>query len=46
MDKGTDARMVLSNKEIPLRYGYIGIKNRSQEDIQNKVRVKESLDKE
>lgn len=46
MDRGTDARAVLSNKEIPLRYGYVGIKNRSQEDIQNKVKVKESLDKE
>jgi hypothetical protein len=46
MDRGTDARGVLSNKEVPLRYGYVGIKNRSQEDIMNKVKVKESLDKE
>jgi replication fork clamp-binding protein CrfC len=46
MDKGTDARGVLQNKEISLRFGYVGIKNRSQEDINNKVRVKESLDKE
>jgi replication fork clamp-binding protein CrfC len=40
MDRGTDARAVLSNKEIPLKYGYVGIKNRSQEDIMNKVKVK------
>lgn len=46
MDRGTDARGVLSNKDIPLKYGYIGIKNRSQEDIMNKVKVKDSLDKE
>lgn len=30
MDRGTDARAILSNKEIPLRYGYVAIKNRSQ----------------
>jgi replication fork clamp-binding protein CrfC len=40
MDRGTDARAVLANKEIPLKYGYVGIKNRSQEDIMNKVKVK------
>lgn len=33
MDRGTDARAILLNKEIPLRLGYVGIKNRSQADI-------------
>lgn len=34
MDRGTDARLVLQNKgEVPLRLGYVGIKNRSQADI-------------
>lgn len=30
MDKGTNARKMLLNEEIPLKLGYIGIKNRSQ----------------
>jgi replication fork clamp-binding protein CrfC len=34
MDRGTDARSTLMNKgEVPLRLGYVGIKNRSQGDI-------------
>lgn len=34
MDRGTDARNLLLNKaEVPLRLGYVGIKNRSQADI-------------
>jgi dynamin 1-like protein len=39
MDRGTDARLLLMNKgEVPLKMGYVGIKNRSQEDInQNKT---------
>ena len=46
MDKGTDAVKVLSNKEIPLKYGYIAVKGRSQEDIVNKMKVKVALDEE
>ncbi|CAH9058179.1 unnamed protein product [Cuscuta europaea] len=33
MDRGTDARNFLLGKVIPLRLGYIGVVNRSQEDI-------------
>lgn len=29
MDKGTDARSMILNKEIPLKLGYIGVKGRS-----------------
>ena len=43
MDKGTDAKRVLQNQEIPLRLGYVGIKNRSQQDIINNMPVKEAL---
>ena len=39
MDRGTDASHMIMNREIPLRLGYVGIKNRSQEDINNKVKV-------
>ena len=30
MDKGTDAKKVLLNQEIPLALGYIAVKNRSE----------------
>ena len=44
MDRGTDARNLLLNKcEVPLKLGYVGIKNRSQEDIQQNKTVAESL---
>ena len=43
MNRGDDARKMLKNEEIPLRYGYVGIKNRCQEDVINNVPVVESL---
>ena len=43
MDKGTDARSMLLNEMVKLRLGYIGVKGRSQEDINNKMTVKEAL---
>ena len=36
MDKGTNARDVLLNKVYPLKLGYIGVVNRSQQDINSK----------
>jgi len=36
MDQGTDARDILENRLLPLRRGYIGIVNRSQQDINGK----------
>lgn len=33
MDRGTDARNLLQGKVIPLRLGYVGVVNRSQEVI-------------
>jgi len=30
MNRGDDARNILKNLEVPLRYGYVGIKNRCQ----------------
>ena len=47
MDRGTDARNLLLNKgDVPLKLGYIGIKNRSQADIQNGMTVRDSLKEE
>ena len=43
MDKGTDARKMLNNQEIPLKLGYVGVKGRSQYEIKNKVKVAEAL---
>ncbi|PIN18656.1 Vacuolar sorting protein VPS1, dynamin [Handroanthus impetiginosus] len=43
MDRGTDARNFLLGKVIPLRLGYIGVVNRSQEDIQLNRSIKDAL---
>lgn len=45
MDRGTDAAKMILNQEIPLKLGYVGIKNRSQEDINNKIKVSQALNK-
>lgn len=44
MDRGTNARQILLNEDIPLRYGYVGIKNRSQQDINDNIPVAKSLE--
>ena len=46
MDKGTSAKRMLLNEEIHLKLGYIGIVNRAQEDINNRVPVEVALKRE
>ena len=46
MDKGTNAKSMLMGQEIPLRLGYVGIKNRSQQDINDKMKVTTAIDTE
>ena len=46
MDKGTNAKSMLLNKEIKLKLGYIGVKGRSQYDIIHKTTVKQALQNE
>ena len=46
MDAGTDARKVLMNEEIPLKLGYVGVKNRSKQDLINKLSMAETTKKE
>ena len=46
MDRGTDAAQMINNKIVHLKLGYVGVKNRSQEDINNKVKVGIALAKE
>lgn len=46
MDRGTNAKRMLMGQEVPLRLGYVGVKNRSQQDINDKMRVKKALEEE
>jgi dynamin 1-like protein len=46
MDRGTNALDILTGKIIPLRLGFIGVINRSQEDILNDKPISEALETE
>jgi hypothetical protein len=46
MDAGTNARRMIMGQEVPLRLGYVGVKNRSQQDINDKKSVKKALKEE
>ena len=46
MDRGTNARKLLLGEEVPLRLGYIGIKNRNQQDILENKSVAQALQEE
>ncbi|CAA2998929.1 dynamin-related 3A-like [Olea europaea subsp. europaea] len=43
MDRGTNARNFLLGKVIPLRLGYVGVVNRSQEDVLLNRSIKDAL---
>jgi GTP-binding protein EngB required for normal cell division len=44
MDQGTNAKATLMNQVVFLKLGYVGVKNRSQKDIIDKMRVQSGLD--
>jgi dynamin 1-like protein len=46
MDRGTDAVRMLKGEDIPLRLGYVGLKLRSQADIQEGKNVKKAVQEE
>ncbi|KAH3731783.1 dynamin GTPase [Pelomyxa schiedti] len=46
MDKGTDAMDIFTGRSIPLSLGYIGIINRSQEDINSGKPIRQALEDE
>jgi vacuolar protein sorting-associated protein 1 len=46
MDAGTNARRMLLGQDVPLRLGYVGVKNRSQQDIIDKKSVLKALNDE
>ncbi|XP_047944968.1 dynamin-related protein 3A-like [Salvia hispanica] len=43
MDRGTDACNFLLGKVVPLQLGYVGVVNRSQQDIQLNLSIKDAL---
>lgn len=43
MDRGTDASRMLNGDEVPLRLGFTGVRNRSQQDIKEKKTIEEAL---
>ena len=43
MDKGTDAYDVLTGQVIPLRLGFVGVCNRSQQDIASKKKIRDAV---
>jgi len=46
MDRGTSAKKMIMNQEVPLRLGYFGVKNRAQQDIIDDMTVDDALEKE
>lgn len=46
MDKGTNAKRMLTGQDIQLRLGYVGVKNRSQQDIIDNMTVKDAIERE
>lgn len=46
MDKGTSAKRMIEGKDVALRLGYVGIKNRSQQDIMDRISVKVAIERE
>jgi hypothetical protein len=46
MDRGTNAKNMIMNRHIPLKLGYVGVKNRSQQDIIDGVNVTKALEQE
>ncbi|KAN0006787.1 hypothetical protein ACTFIU_004978 [Dictyostelium citrinum] len=43
MDKGTDAIDILLGNSVPLNLGFVGVVNRSQQDINNKKPIEQML---
>jgi dynamin 1-like protein len=46
MDRGTNAKRMLTGADVPLRLGYVGVKNRSQQDILDNMTVKDAIERE
>ena len=46
MDHGTNAKNMLEGKDVPLLHGFVGIKNRSKQDIIDQISVEDAITKE
>ena len=46
MDQGTDGRKILLNEDIPLKLGYVGIRNKNKQDRINNLSMTETKKKE
>ena len=46
MDQGTDGRKTLLNEEVPLKLGYVGIRNKNKQDRINNLSMTETKKKE
>lgn len=46
MDRGTNAKRMLMNEEIKLKLGFVGVKGRSQADIQEGMKVHQAIQTE
>lgn len=46
MDRGTNAKRMLTGQDVPLRLGYVGVKNRAQQDIIDNMSVKDAIERE
>ncbi|CAM9847171.1 unnamed protein product [Phaeothamnion confervicola] len=46
MDPGTDASDMLQNRVIPLKRGFVGVVNRGQRDIEDKISIRSALSRE
>ena len=46
MDKGTNAKDIFEGKVVPLKKGYVGVVNRSQDDINHNKTIHDAIDNE
>lgn len=46
MDRGVNAKRMIMNQEVNLRLGFVGVKNRAQQDILDRISVKAAAEKE
>lgn len=46
MDRGTNAIKMITGEDVPLRLGYVAVKNRSQNDIINHLTIADAIKNE
>lgn len=46
MDDGTDAKAIFEGRLLPLRKGYVGVRNRTQKEITDNTSIAQAIEKE